>query len=580
MKLRQVAKKTLDDATGPHSLEMRGFFYVAPAAIVFSLVSTGERVTDKSLFNLVIANLAALVLVGLLLWSLSRTLYKNRKTKRVPYSSLLFAILSVGITKGVATAYFLWLLNPDSVNLTAEIVSRSLQATVIGAAIMLILASVTASLDRYETTREQLVFEKVRLQLSKESPIGSKASERELKVAAQQIESLALSLKQLSTGKNTLGASQEETNSKLLEFVEKTIRPASHRIWSESLIAKNEFTAPSLLEMALRGAVYDWTRSSPVYLALILPSRIAILGVANAMLFTVISGVVIYGLSKLAVRIAIGSALANLCKFVIFLILESWISLEITSWFIRTGVDVLPLVRHIGSARLLGIVCIAIGMVVAARETNLKFESQLKLLNTDSNSNMKLAMASRALANRTLAQYLHGEVQNRILSMALRIGRANSTITPDFVVTELMEIKEMLVGTPSARSIETFESLEAAIYDSKRSWGGFIDISFEIDFEDFQKLSEGSIYTLSQIINEAVSNAWRHGNASSINFRMNREGEVCALTARDNGIFTATSRPGLGSKLFDSVSQSGWRLEVIMGGGTLLSIDVPITFLP
>ena len=575
MKLSDVLRRSLNDARGPHSLELRAYVFLAPLNLIFSVISTSESATNANLWSVALANVGALTLVGLALWVFSRTLFKNRKTQPVPYPSVIFAILSIGILKGSTTAYFHWLLQPDTVDLWFDIFTRTPQATVVAAANFVILASFLASLERFRADREFLVHELVKEQLAMELPKGSQATAGELATVNRKIETLAKSIRNEFLPLLRTDSSRKLAIKKLRDIVEKTIRPASHRIWSEQLSASKEFTVPTLLQEALKAGVYNWKGTVPLYLGLLLPSRLAIFGIEHSLVVTVVSAAALILLSELALRVPPKTNLINAAKFVSFIVLHGAILFGLTDSILRTTTVESGYVRVLSAWILLGLASLAVGMVVAARRNHSQIVERLGSLGKVTEREIRSAVSSRKLANRNTAEYLHGEIQNKILSLALLLDSQAAKGDADFLEKELYTIRDSLLAGSSSRALKTFDSLESAFLEIGEAWGGFLEISTKVEFSDFQDLSSSSIRSIFQVTNEAMANAWRHGKASSAQVDLSRNGQAYTLTVRDDGTLAEVRTPGLGSALFDEITDTNWQLAPQIGSGTVLKLELP-----
>jgi hypothetical protein len=309
-------------------------------------------------------------------------------------------------------------LQPDTVDLWFDIFTRTPQATVVAAANFVILASFLASLERFRADREILVHELVKEQLAMELPKGSQATAGELATVNRKIETLAKSIRNEFLPLLRTDSSRKLAIKKLRDIVEKTIRPASHRIWSEQLSASKEFTVPTLLQEALKAGVYNWKGTVPLYLGLLLPSRLAIFGIEHSLVVTVVSAAALILLSELALRVPPKTNLINAAKFVSFIVLHGAILFGLTDSILRTTTVESGNVRVLSAWILLGLASLAVGMVVAARRNHSQIVERLGSLGKVTEREIRSAVSSRKLANRNTAEYLHGEIQNKILSLS------------------------------------------------------------------------------------------------------------------------------------------------------------------
>lgn len=165
------------------------------------------------------------------------------------------------------------------------------------------------------------------------------------------------------------------------------------------------------------------------------------------------------------------------------------------------------------------------------------------------------------------AQYLHAEVQSQLLACKLLLLKAAETdfqLFPPEVTKQILDRMEKIkqpYQKPAARiPAKRLEELKA-------SWAGLADIAFDLEPE----LSELHSYSdvVSQLIEEAVVNSIRHGNATSINVASRVSNSDIEISIIDNGIGTiGNTGTGLGTILFDTFS-SRWNLEKINDKTTL-----------
>jgi Signal transduction histidine kinase len=154
-----------------------------------------------------------------------------------------------------------------------------------------------------------------------------------------------------------------------------------------------------------------------------------------------------------------------------------------------------------------------------------------------------------------LANQLHGEVQSRLMSLVLR-QEAGQTIDRVVAIEELSQISKLLEqGTPEV------SSLEQSVQKTVNKWQGFAKITVT------QLETNKDPVVVAEIIDEAVSNAFRHGKANKVTVSLKDN----QLTVIDNGIGPTKGKPGIGSQLLDSASRE-WELTPGVDGGSLLRV--------
>ncbi|MSZ16939.1 MAG: hypothetical protein F2615_01610, partial [Actinobacteria bacterium] len=174
------------------------------------------------------------------------------------------------------------------------------------------------------------------------------------------------------------------------------------------------------------------------------------------------------------------------------------------------------------------------------------------------------------IRNRELAQYIHGNIQNKLLSFALKFDQDN--LSADDVSRLLDE-----VDTLFSKAISDYQSVDTADLDEQlahlvQRWAGFVNIAQSSSLSK-SDLSEEQIRSLVQVVSEGVSNAVRHGFAKNLKINIqqsasdNRQIEV---TVEDDGLGPRSGKPGLGTELLNATSGTNWSLTAGKFGGSVL----------
>ena len=188
-----------------------------------------------------------------------------------------------------------------------------------------------------------------------------------------------------------------------------------------------------------------------------------------------------------------------------------------------------------------------------------------------------------------IAVTLHGSVQGRLTAIALAIvvyieavGRGASPDHRQLLqrVTELLDLAlsdvRAIFGEEQAPvSIETM--LEAL----QGQWTGLIDVTWGMSPRAAELLGADPDLAdwTHEIVGEAVTNASRHGQARSIQIRLDADRETgtrITVTATDNGVGPPSAhRAGLGSSRVQSRGGS-WTLEPgPYGSGSVMTVVLP-----
>jgi len=150
-------------------------------------------------------------------------------------------------------------------------------------------------------------------------------------------------------------------------------------------------------------------------------------------------------------------------------------------------------------------------------------------------------------SNSALASYLHNSLQAELQSIAYALERAASS--PDHVGLGRASLERMraLASRSLDEEFESFLDLPLGHLNKVISaWQGILRINLE--WENSQMDSGNpKIVTVVQIIEEVASNAVTHGEATSLQVSVSRDGEDFIIEISSNGKNVTPSKPGSGS---------------------------------
>jgi len=186
---------------------------------------------------------------------------------------------------------------------------------------------------------------------------------------------------------------------------------------------------------------------------------------------------------------------------------------------------------------------------------------------------------------RRIERDLHDGTQQRLVSIAMALGLAESKLAADRPAVEpvlreardaltaaLAELRELTQGIRPAILVE--RGLAAALDDlSRRS---ALPVRLEVAIEG--RLPEQVESAAYFVASEALTNAAKHSHATQVRLVAARTGDVLVLEIGDDGIGGATTGGGSGLRgLADRVEALGGRLTLSSppGRGTTLRVEIP-----
>jgi signal transduction histidine kinase len=196
-------------------------------------------------------------------------------------------------------------------------------------------------------------------------------------------------------------------------------------------------------------------------------------------------------------------------------------------------------------------------------------------------------VAAADQARRRIERDLHDGAQQRIVSLALRLGTARAAVPP-----ELNELGEDLehIEAGLADALGELREMARGIHPPLLAVGGLrpaletlarrAPIPVDLDVHMDGRLPEQVEVSAYYVVAEALTNAAKHARASAIVVEVEVAGEVLRLAVRDDGVGGADFTAGTGlTGLKDRVEALGGRilLDSPRGAGTSMRVEFPLT---
>jgi signal transduction histidine kinase len=558
--MRFDLKRLRDDLSGPWAFHPAGFLIFAPLYFIFSVLLGTQFDHPITILAAMGANVVSLSACALVFAAFFFTVFRNRLTKPVSISWLIFAGLVLGFTKGYITGVMMWALGVES-NLDRAIYTRVLATSILGLLVVVTQPIMLSFRDRFRRQRDTLVVERVKLFLAPGEALQKFAS---------------LAREQMSAGGNRKPG-PTRSSELLRRIIQDDLRPLSHQIWEQENARYTDFSFGALYRLAVTRYALPWKYVAPVYfltgLGTFAPRWGLVQGLLTDLLIT--SAIVfVFAFAKLFVPQ--GTLAASL---------YTWFVVTIAAYLGGTGsilinhspFDLATFTANLGNGLWILELTLSGGFITAAVKSHVEIEQELiKLVGADA-ARMDSEMLSSRIANRELAQYLHGHVQNQLLASAIRIEQAEAANNKEVIRQELALVDQVLATAPEGFRKGESASLTQEMRNIEELWQGLIAVNITVDAAcESLQLSQNMIHDLTQASNEAVTNAMRHGFASEVKISIVPKNGILEVTATDNGTGPRNGVGGLGSALFDSLGGSKWSLTPAVGGGSVLRVKVKV----
>lgn len=480
---------------------------------------------------------ASYLALGLVWWLASLTLFRARAASPVPiWWTVTLGALSGGVRGAVAAALATGLLlSPASGGLFA---TRVLTGAVLGALLMPIGALVLSCVATYRTQRHRLVDEAVSLRVQQMQLDGASDALR------------ASILDSVSTQVRSLDAH--------------TVRAASHELWS------SEEAVDALPRLRWQHVVWASIAHSPfptlpvvlVWLLSAWGSLAASIGWPRAlaqMAFSVAAIASGFALGRLWSRRAPAQ---SLLAFLVIMIAVVLLTGPVASWLF----DPRPFGAGVGlivvNALWLPLLTILISICITAARSGEDVLAQLQDSVDSAAVSTAAARVESERVRREVATQLHGSVQSRLLAVAARNAQ------PDLLRgDENAAVHDALAAlqTPAGTT-----SLRFAIASVCEPWAGLMEVTYDVATD----VAGPAVERARQIVEEALTNAYRHGHASQVTVSVQSVAGALEVSVTDDGGGPGDAGSGLGTAVIAAASDGNWSLSPGPNGGSVLLATV------
>ena len=178
--------------------------------------------------------------------------------------------------------------------------------------------------------------------------------------------------------------------------------------------------------------------------------------------------------------------------------------------------------------------------------------------------------AQIALLARETAQYLHGSLQTRLIGCSLAMEQASETGDVAALEGALSEARAALDDGPA--TVTAMHSLREEVARKVDLWGGFCEFDVAVDDRIGDSTERAAV--VGRVVEEAISNAIRHGHASRVAVSVSQgENGGLSIDILDNGRGPQGGSQGMGSAYLAMVSEGRWTMER-SGSGTRVMVPI------
>ena len=536
-------------------LSWRLYFLTIPINAIVLLLSSDHASSGASDFShwamlslMAHASLAPVTAIALLFTS-----------KFQSWKSDLLALIALGIVRGVTINVGFEILDIEpQVNPLYKIFNSaiSLPLWFIGISVFV------ESRRQFQREFEALFVHSVR----KEQTSGDEQNQFPVEVNAgeliQHLQALTSDLAHEIDGVLNLPTSQVDyakQTGKIQDLINKELRPASAQLWNGSTLSAPKLSISTLVRISLLDQKLKVTAAALLFSPYIFIGLNGTLGWRLAAIETLLAtsfNIVIFllceslfrnvSLNRRFTNIAI-MGLSSLLPFVaIVFVLPSnffWTDSVVTTFFYQLFLSAchISILLGLNLYKLLG------------QQRSAVLQSFAQIIK----GSEALPVSSHdliAVRDIDLARYLHGELQAGLIAASLLLQRASDTGDTDLSRHALRSAADILRQDHARVSQSRISSPQARLEKISAGWRGIAEVRIDLHWID--ALETSALNDVISLIDEGVSNAIRHAKASTIAVSGSRLGADVHLEIVSNGSGMTEQTPGLGTKLFNELTNS------------------------
>ena len=561
--------------TGEKTLSQTAFLAFVPVGILgVAIVIPVEKVTASQRFDWFLVGVIAQGVLAVAILIFNKIYFRFIKGAKFSVAYIFFALFTSGALRGIAIGQAAPIFDlADPIAPTVRAINSGITVIIWMGIIGLMLEAQSSYVREYQDLYQRFLMLK-----SGRLPDGRALNSGRLSEIAEQVAQMTspvrTKLAKLSEGSFT-DAQVREAVADLQQVVKEQIRPLSHRLWFDRTSHLLKFKLSNLLLDAFK------TDETPIlfFTALttfsIFVGTTVSMGINKGAVISLIFGMTIYmlfTLEKLLLKIEIIKS-----KFIhpIFLILIATVPLLLTHvYFNFSEIAYWGLFSNVGVAGSVFLTAIFTTMLSQSLIDRAKIIDILTTQITSGYVEEHLQAIARMTEDSEIASYLHSSLQSELTAVALKLDQAAKSGNRDEVKSIIqyaqIVIERDLTVNFHAGEHSPLERINALL----DAWRGIADI--KIDLQKIELCETQVLTDISQVIEEAVSDAVRFGNANLISISGDASPDHYYFKVTDNGKSKPQGGSGLGTILLDEIAPNLWRREFALEG-TNLEVWIPLS---
>ncbi len=566
--IRSVRQSYRELLGGPNSLNFQSLLYLAPNTVLCSILDQWHMVEDGEFIELLFANLISLLACAAIFFIFRLTCYRNRATKPVALAWVALYGLSMGFAKEFFTRSTLFQLG-ELQSFDEVLNSSVVGATLLGIFIMPTMSMATSLMATFKENRTRLIIAMVKDKVKDESlePNPSQKSKQQLE------KFISYANQQLSSANSPADLAR-----RLRSINNERLRPLSHKLWQEETERISGYSFADLQALVLKHYLFDSKFIGLIDALFTALFAIQHFGPAPGALFAVISGAFLWLTFALAKRFAVSNSLQGYIRALVVLVINIAFDAVVFNFLHHHETE-----EHLIIGTSLNIIWLftlvyVIGLAKASLVTNQDILEKLSDYLNKNPGRLAQTTGQAVAINREFAEFLHSDVQNKFLQTVLAAESAETS--PESLRNQVTKLRTYLANLDT----EFRDSSSLTAYDQVlelgQTWNGLAKLQIDVSPNAQQalaNLNQVEATLIIRAINEAITNALRHGFANEAELELDLVNETLRLVISDNGTGPKSKLvEGLGFHLYKDLTNGDWSLLARPDGGAELTLNIPL----
>lgn len=490
--------------------------------------------TDAPVLLVLLLGVVITAIAGVVAWGLTQLTFTWKMSPLLHIIVFVAELVVIGVIRGIAFYAMAEIFHlPQPATLSFRILN-----SVIVTVIWLWLACAVVSgrreyLHTYNTLVNQAVFNTAQRSSGIPGKPGVELDELENIVA------LKANLSEIEQRLAFTGITEESLRraaNQVRGEIENTLRPMSHRLWFNATEGTPQLRAKGLITDALTPLRFTLWRVLGICIVLMFVGGLAFLPLNVNLLTIGVSSVVLCALLTAYQLISRRSSRGHLLGSIFFLTLTGLLTFGLTYLVLYA---VMPETTHTFSA-MAGVIPLAVWVVVWS-------DSALALVSQD-RAAITAALRSPTSHNidyERLASYLHNSLQSELTGIAYQLEQSASSLDSQDPRQSLERLGALISRSISQDFANFTETPLDRITRIQDAWSGIaeVNMSFSADIPP----DDSRLVLAVQVIEEAITNSVRHGNATEIDIRVTTQEENLLIELSSNRPLHTVEQPGVGT---------------------------------